>query len=172
MSRKNIFFISLIFVVSLMITGCEAESEEVVKEAEEEQGKLVVHQVLPDGSKEEIMVIGEDKMTPTETTETSEPALSVIRDVKGVLISEEGFTPSDITIRPGLKIIFDNQGEQDHWPVSGEQEEDEVCPEFNLEEAIKPGDTKEILFSEVKECPFHGRLNAKLKGKVVVKEEE
>ena len=84
MKNRSALLITLLITSSLFLSACQQDAEVVSEEPEEEPGKLIVHQILPDGSKEEIMVIGGQ--------ETAQP--SIVEGTKGMLLTEEGFKPA------------------------------------------------------------------------------
>lgn len=157
------YLFSLTLAAALVLSGCQQAEQNQQKEEAKEPGKLIVEQILPDGSKEKVMEVDLDN-----TKDASEVDVKVMKDVKGVLITDEGFLPSELTIEPGNKVIFENRGESDHWPASGIHPTHEICPGFDAGKPLKPGEIYEFVFKNEGECPMHDHLNPQLKGAITV----
>jgi plastocyanin len=86
-----------------------------------------------------------------------------------IIISDEGFQPSSLTIKPGTKIIFKNTGSRPRWPASDFHPTHGIYPEFDPLEGIQPGKQWSFRFGKAGKWKYHDHIEPQLKGEVIVK---
>ncbi len=148
----------------------EQSAESGETEKKEKQPALIIHEISADGSSQEIMALGE--ITEEDESEEAVNPSMVVEGVKGIAMTEEGFTPNVLTIPVGTKVVFQNAGTHEHWPDSEPKNGDPRCAEFDESRGVVPGESYEATFNEVKTCPFVDRLNRDLKGVIAVVSQE
>lgn len=84
---------------------------------------------------------------------------------------DEGYEPTDITIRVGDTVMFKNDSESFHWPASNVHPTHSIYSDFDPREPIAPGDTWSFTFTRVGIWGFHDHIRANLIGRIVVEEE-
>lgn len=78
--------------------------------------------------------------------------------VHEIILTDEGFEPSEITIEVGDTVTFINKLESDFWPASDIHPTHEIYSEFDPQEPLPPGSKWSFTFSEVGEWDFHDHL--------------
>lgn len=110
-----------------------------------------------------------DSAAKTDTT-TKTPAPAPKQPVvQGIAITSTGFSPANITIAPGTKVIFSNLDEAKHWPASDSHPSHKLCPGFDSLKALGKNQTYEFTFAKAQVCPFHDHLNPSWTGTITVK---
>ena len=109
---------------------------------------------------------------------------AVMPDYYDVLVSvtEEGFSPSTVTIKKGQSIRWTNSATSDFetWPASAVHPTHSAYPEttgndclgsaFDACRALMPGGSWQFIFNEVGEWRFHDHMHPSKTGVVVVTE--
>ena len=105
------------------------------------------------------------------------------RELK-VLINEQGFEPKSFEISQGDTVVFQNAGDQPHWPASNIHPTHRMYPEsgsdycgtegqstsFDACGALMPGDSYTFTFEYPGIWRFHDHLNPEFSGKLNVAE--
>lgn len=161
MKYRLLLLIPSAFII-MALAGCQqsAAPEAGTPSEDDTKGKLLIDQVMPDGSEERVMEIDLDNTKPVD--------ISMTGNVKDMVLDQDGFSPSELTIKAGTKVIFESRGEEDHWPASGNHPTHEICEGLDAGKALSPGEIYEYTFTEVEECPIHDHLNPELTGKITV----
>lgn len=84
---------------------------------------------------------------------------SVMQNEKTVEIFDDKFSPSQITIPAGDKVIFDNKGGTYHWPVS---------EAFNPGHELAPGETWGFVFYEKGTFEYYDSMDKNITGTIKV----
>ncbi len=87
-----------------------------------------------------------------------------------VKMSQNGFTPAQITIKKGTIVRFTNVGENDMWPASNPHPAHTTYQDFDARRRVKPGETYEFKFKNVGSWGCHDHLSPGLTCRVVVEE--
>lgn len=87
-----------------------------------------------------------------------------------VIIKDQDFSPSELTINKGQTVSFDNQDQVDHWPASNPHPTHINYPEFDPQRSLKPGQSWSFKFERVGVFKYHDHLNPHLGGVVLIKE--
>lgn len=111
--------------------------------------------------------------SPSITIEDEELDISGEKTTHDIIISKNGVSPQNLTIKAGDTVRFTNNDSDLHWPASGVHPTHQICSGFDALHGLKQGEAYSFTFEEPKECPFHGHLNpgsSILKGKITVTE--
>jgi plastocyanin len=102
---------------------------------------------------------------PTQTIEaTPSPATSSVT----VSITDAGFVPANITVKPGTTVTFVNNGQQAHWVASNPHPTHTDLPGFDAKHAMAPGESYVFVFEKIGTWGYHDHLNPSTMGAVVV----
>lgn len=107
--------------------------------------------------------------TPTPTpspapTPTPNPTPSPVI----ITITSAGYSPSNITVKSGTKVIFQNNDTKGHWPASNPHPTHTDLPGFDALKAIPAGGSYSYTFTKVGIWGYHDHLFTNLGGKVTV----
>jgi plastocyanin len=105
----------------------------------------------------------------------SAPLLKEEREIT-ITYTDEGFSPSMVTVKKGTKVTFTNASSKLFWPASGPHPEHTGYPEkgscggsaFDACTALGPGKSWSLVFSVPGEWKYHDHVNAGKRGTVVV----
>ena len=171
---NKIFFIPAIlsFTVLFVFSGCtgtpttstETQQTQIIQNTQQTQtqsGGFRIYQVNEDGTSQEIT-----KNVGAGDNNTGKP--TILEGVKGIIINDEGFKPDTLTIKPGTKVIFQNVGEKEHWPMSDPPHT--VCANLDAKKGLAPKETYEFTFEKEETCIVHDHLNQNLKATIIVKQ--
>jgi len=89
-----------------------------------------------------------------------------------VVITNDGFKPSELTIERGDTVVFsaaEDYGKL-YWPASNLHPSHLVYPEFDPREPIEPDEEWDFVFQKVGEWRFHDHLAPYYTGTLTVKE--
>ena len=82
--------------------------------------------------------------------------------------TDEGYEPTEITIKVGDTLSFVNESDEFHWPASDVHPTHTIYSEFDPLEPIAPGGTWSFTFTRAGEWRFHDHIRANLKGTITV----
>ncbi|MEX2514768.1 MAG: hypothetical protein WD335_01405 [Candidatus Paceibacterota bacterium] len=99
-------------------------------------------------------------------------------------MDQDGFDPQKITIQPGTEVIFENVGDDGHWPATndhpshtlyddtdiGEHCTDDASAVFDACKAIPAGESWSFVFEKEGSFGYHNHLWPHLVGEVTVQE--
>lgn len=100
-------------------------------------------------------------------------------------VDENGYTPNEVTIKPNTEIVFENIGNNDHWPATDNHPSHTLYDGTSLEEhcadessksfdSCGPVSTEEswsFTFEKVGTFNYHDHIWPHLGGKIIVKDE-
>lgn len=101
--------------------------------------------------------------SPT-TNPTASPAASVT-----IRYTDNGYSPSNVTVAPGTKVTFVNESSASMWVASGPHPQHTLLPEFDALRGYAAGTSYSFTFTKTGEWPFHNHLKASHFGKITVK---
>lgn len=110
------------------------------------------------------------------------PEMIVINDKNVLVYSDNGFSPSVLTVQAGEKVVFRSESSQPVWPASALHPThavydgtnlDKHCakgagPAFDACRGIEPGGEWSFVFNKVGTWKYHDHLNASRTGTIVV----
>ncbi len=106
--------------------------------------------------------------------ETQSQSLSAIKKIttqeKGIVIrmTEDGFLPSEISIKKGDTVIFENTDTNPHWPASDVHPTHDRYPEFDPKEPIASGESWSFVFEKQGRWQSHDHLHPAIRGVITV----
>lgn len=88
-----------------------------------------------------------------------------------VQINDNGFIPSQIQVKQGDYVIFENKGQKEHWPASDIHPSHAIYPEFDPREPVTPGQSFRFRFEKEGKFGFHDHLYPQYTGTITVEED-
>ena len=89
-----------------------------------------------------------------------------------ISMGDDEFTPRAVTIQKSTTVVFENVGENDHWPASNIHPTHEIYPEFDPGKPIQPGERWSFRFERAGSWNFHDHLHPQFTGTITVVEEK
>jgi|SRR3989338_5781954 len=86
-----------------------------------------------------------------------------------ILLKEESFTPSQITINLGDTVKFTSNLNEPFWPASDLHPTHGIYPEFDPGEPVEAGSSWQFTFDKKGDWKFHDHLNPYFRGIIIVK---
>ena len=83
-------------------------------------------------------------------------------------VTDDGFSPKEVSIKQEGTVIFENVGKNPHWPASNTHPTHQIYPDFDTKGPIKPSQTWSFTFNKSGEWGIHDHLYPQYKGKIVV----
>ena len=108
--------------------------------------------------------------TPTPTPPARLPDGQAAGATHTIVMNANGFSPSNLTVKVGDTVVFDNRDTRSRWPASGVHPTHLLCPGFDALGPLAPGETYSHTFTLAKDCPMHDHLMPTLKGTITVTE--
>ncbi|MBI2356074.1 MAG: cupredoxin domain-containing protein [Candidatus Doudnabacteria bacterium] len=96
------------------------------------------------------------KATPTEVAQQE------------VIVSENGFSPSEITIKKGSVVTFINKSSKAVWPASDPHPTHTDYSGFDPKKAVESGASWSFTFDQIGEWGYHDHLSPFRKGTIKV----
>lgn len=87
-----------------------------------------------------------------------------------VSITEDGFSPEEITIKKGQTVTWINETNEFRWPASDLHPSHTIYPEFDPRQPISPGRSWSFTFQKVGTWRYHNHLRPIDRGVVEVVE--
>ncbi len=94
-------------------------------------------------------------------------AVTASGEVVTVIMTDEGFSPSEVNVSKGAKIVWKNEGKNPHWPASNFHPTHGIYPEFDPLEGISPGEEWSFVFKPGK-WRYHDHLYPNFTGTIEV----
>jgi plastocyanin len=89
-----------------------------------------------------------------------------------VHVTEAGFEPESVEVRKGTTVVFENTGDEDHWPASDDHPTHDLYAGFDPEKPLRPDTEWTFTFDRPGDWGYHDHLNPYLTGEIIVKNEE
>jgi plastocyanin len=86
-----------------------------------------------------------------------------------VHVTDEGFEPRSITVEAGRTVVFENVGDEAHWPASDDHPTHQEYPGFDPRKPVQPGEEWSFTFDRPGEWGYHDHMNPYLTGEIVVR---
>ena len=86
-----------------------------------------------------------------------------------VHVTDEGFEPRSITVEAGRTVVFENVGDEAHWPASDDHPTHQEYPGFDPRKPVPPGEEWSFTFDRPGEWRYHDHMNPYLTGEIVVR---
>lgn len=91
------------------------------------------------------------------------PSVTIVR-------TQDGYEPSEVTIKKGNVILWTNESGDFHWPASDIHPTHSIYPEFDPLRPVADGEDWSFRFDEVGVWKFHDHLRSNKIGTVTVTE--
>lgn len=85
-----------------------------------------------------------------------------------IVLSEDGFEPSEVTIKKGGTVTFTTTAGRPFWPASNLHPTHSIYSEFDPLRPLKPNEEWSFTFDRVGTHNFHDHIRAYFFGKVYV----
>lgn len=105
---------------------------------------------------------------PAKAPETS--SATVPEGAHRIVLTEDGFKPSKLTIKKGETIAFTTTTKNLFWPASNLHPSHLIYPEFDPQGPIQPDGVWSFTFEKVGEWKFHDHLAPYYTGVITVTE--
>lgn len=106
---------------------------------------------------------------PAATGVADDADVEVAEEVT-ITMSEAGFSPASVTVKPGTRVQFINNGQAQHWPASDVHPTHTVLPGFDAKRGLATGETYAFTFSKAGVWACHDHLVPNLTCVVTVSE--
>ncbi|HLL40881.1 MAG TPA: cupredoxin domain-containing protein [Rubrobacteraceae bacterium] len=87
-----------------------------------------------------------------------------------VHVTEAGFDPQSVEVGVGETVVFENLGQEAHWPASDDHPMHTVYPEFDPLGPVEPGTEWSFTFDKPGTWKYHDHQGPNLKGEVIVRQ--
>lgn len=87
-----------------------------------------------------------------------------------ITLTENGYTPEELTITRGTTVTFISSRGEQHWPASDEHPIHTAYPEFDAKQPIAASEEWSFTFNEVGTWHFHDHLRSYFHGTIHVTE--
>jgi plastocyanin len=103
------------------------------------------------------------QVAPGEQTKAASQEPSVT-----IHITEEGFSPSEVTVKQGETVEWVNNTSAPRWPASNLHPTHEIYPEFDPMEPVESGKTWSFTFAKAGSWSYHDHLAPNKRGIIEV----
>ncbi len=101
------------------------------------------------------------------SNDTSNEAVTASGEIATIIMNDEGFSPSEVTVSRETKVIFVNKGKNLHWPASNFHPTHGIYPEFDALEGISPGKEWSVVL-KLGKWHYHDHLYPNFTGTIEV----
>lgn len=103
---------------------------------------------------------------PAKSTSTGskEPLKTII-----IKYTDQGFSPTNVTIKKGQTVKFVNESSRNMWPASNPHPTHSLYPEFDSKDRVVAGQSFSFTFNKVGVWGYHNHSNANFTGTITVK---
>jgi plastocyanin len=89
-----------------------------------------------------------------------------------VHVTDEGFEPRSVEVEAGRTVVFENVGDEAHWPASDDHPTHEEYPGFDPKKPVQPGTEWSFAFDRPGKWGYHDHMNPYLTGEIVVRPDD
>ena len=82
--------------------------------------------------------------------------------------TENGYEPSEVTVKKGTRVVFLNETKNEIWPASNLHPTHNIFPEFDPKQPFGAGTAWGFVFQKTGEWKFHDHLRPNRQGVVKV----
>ena len=105
-----------------------------------------------------------------ETTGNQDQDAVVTPGTRTMSMTDDGYSPVNVTIEQGTEVVFENNSDQARWPASNIHPTHEIYPEFDPKEEIPAGSSWSFTFDKIGEWGYHDHLRPSITGTIFVTE--
>lgn len=85
-----------------------------------------------------------------------------------VTFTNDGFNPTELTVKAGTTVTFINQSDSPMWVASGPHPTHTLYPEFDAKTSVAKGGSYSFTFEKLGSHPYHNHLLLGKYGKIIV----
>lgn len=105
---------------------------------------------------------------PAEEPIKENNPVSIPKESAVIRMTPDGFSPAELKIRKGERVVFINEDTVNRWPASNLHPTHGIYPEFDPQDPVAPGESWSFTFTKSGVWFFHDHLRPLLRGKVDV----
>jgi plastocyanin len=120
------------------------------------------------GGKDEILPAVNNQATTTPSGNVEGTTTAAVAKTYTVTLTDEGFSPTSLTIDEGGIVKFVNDSTGKMWVASDPHPKHDAYPGFDEKTAADHGESFEFTFTKVGRWGFHNHLNPAQKGAITV----
>lgn len=87
-----------------------------------------------------------------------------------VVLTDDGYNPSNLVITKGTEVVFRTDRNKQHWPASNIHPSHNIYSEFDPKRPLEPDEEWSFIFERVGEWGMHDHIRSYYVGKVKVVE--
>lgn len=95
---------------------------------------------------------------------------NVLSGSVSIIMSDDAFSPSEMTVKKGTTVTFINNGSNLKWPASAPHPTHTDYPEFDPKQSIVAGQSWSFTFDKTGTWKYHDHLNSARRGTIIVVE--
>lgn len=118
-----------------------------------------------------VIVAALQQSSPNSDNDTSNGDISPLADRQEdtvIMMRDDGYSPSRVTIKRNQTVTFTNAGSEDRWPASNIHPTHEIYSSFDSKHPVLPGQSWAFPFDRVGTWYFHDHLAPGITGSIVV----
>jgi plastocyanin len=96
------------------------------------------------------------------------PSSSSEGSIHKIVLNENGFSPSEIIIKPGDSIEFTTSLNKPFWPASDLHPSHGIYPEFDPQQPVEPAESWTFKFQKSGRWKYHDHLQPQYRATIVV----
>ncbi len=96
-------------------------------------------------------------------------SLCLLQNQQTITITNEGFSPDELSITKCTLVRFENKSSTERWPASDMHPTHGIYPEFDPKQPVASGSSWSFTFTKPGTWKFHDHLFPKQVGKITVK---
>ncbi|MDO8599956.1 MAG: cupredoxin domain-containing protein [bacterium] len=85
-----------------------------------------------------------------------------------ITMTETGYSPTNITIKKGQTVVFENKGTKNLWPASNIHPTHGIYPEFDPQKTVAVGESWEFTFDKIGIWRYHDHIYPEITGVITV----
>ena len=89
-------------------------------------------------------------------------------NIYDIVLHDNGYQPSEITIEKGTLVRFSTTRDKPHWPASNLHPTHFIYSDFDPLRALDPEETWEFVFDKVGVWQFHDHIRSYYRGTITV----
>lgn len=107
------------------------------------------------------------RTTPPVATQTETPQSDATK-IKGVTYTDQGFVPTELTVKQGEVVTFTNQSSEPMWVASNPHPIHTLYPGFDEKASVPQGGSYSFTFDKVGTHPYHNHFHPGNQGTIIV----
>ncbi|TSC87248.1 MAG: Uncharacterized protein G01um10148_353 [Parcubacteria group bacterium Gr01-1014_8] len=92
-----------------------------------------------------------------------------VQDVrKQIILEQQGFQPSELTVKKGSTVTFTTTAARQFWPASNLHPSHDIYPDFDAKRPLESDEVWSFTFNTAGDWPFHDHIRSYYVGVVHV----